>query len=132
MILLAPNRRRQTNPAQCTAYGTISNGADWVETLTIVDQNGDQVTGVGSDTFTIQFRDDPDDTSADLSFTSPGDMTVTVGGSTTTLAISVDAADIGALAAGDYVFDIVSETSGGVSTHRAHGLVKILGAPIAV
>lgn len=132
-LILAPNLRRSSNPAQMTISGSISNGADWVETITITDQNGDQVTGVGSDTFELQFRCWPQDMTADVSFTtSSGDLTVTVGASSTTIAINVDAGDLSGLTAGDYEVNLVSEDSSGVSTHRAHGRVTVFGSPIPI
>ena len=131
-LVLSPNLRRSSNPAQMSISGSISNGANWVETLTLTDQDGAQITGVGSDTFALQFRDSPDDTATDLSLTTTTELTVTVGASTTTLAISASASAMGALDPGDYTVDIVSETSGGVSTHRAHGLVTVFGSPIAI
>ena len=129
-LVLSPNLRRSSNPAQMAISGSISNGTDWVETITLTDQNGAQITGVGSDTFALQLRDSPDDTATDLSLTTTdGDLTVTVGGSSTTLAISGDPSG---LDPGDYTIDIVSETSGGVSTHRAHGRISVFGSPIAI
>lgn len=131
-LLLSPNRRQAANPAQMTISGSISNGSDWVETITITDADGAQITGVGSDTFALQFRDDPEDTAVDLSLTTATELTVTVGASTTTIAISADQATVSALDPGIYTVDLVSETSGGASTHRAHGKVTVFGAPIAI
>ncbi len=129
-ILLAPNRHRSTNPAQCSITGSISNGADWIETLTIVDGESDQVTGVGSDTWVIQLRADSTDTTAEATLTTATELTITVG-ATTTLAIDCDQATISGLL-GDYTMDIVSETSGGDSTHRAHGKITVHGSPVAI
>lgn len=132
-LILTPNLRRSSNPAQMSISGSVSGGADWVETITITDQNGDQVTGVGSDTFVIQLRCAPEDTAPDISFsTSNSDLTVTVGASSTTIAISVDAGDLSGLIPGDYIIDLVSETSGGVSTHRGHGRISVFNSPIAI
>ncbi len=130
-LVLAPNKRRSSNPAQMTVSGSISNGADWVETLTIVDQDGAQVTGVGSDTWQIQLRDDPDDTAADLTLSTADDLTITVG-ATTTLDIAASTSTVSALDAGDYTIDIASQTAGGVTTHRGHGRITVFGSPIAI
>jgi hypothetical protein len=125
-ILLAPDIRRA--PAQMKISGSLPNGADWVQTLIIVDQDGEQVTGVGSDDWVIQFRDDQDDTAADLTLSTDDELTITVG-ATTTLAVDADASTMSALTPGSYIVDIASETSGGVKTHRGHGRVTIVGAP---
>lgn len=131
-LILSPNLRRSTNPAQMSISGGVSNGSDWVETLTIVDSDGAQVTGVGSDTWVIQLRDDPDDTAADLTLSTDDDLTITVGASSTTLAIASSASTMSALDAGDYTIDIASQTAGGVTTHRGHGRITVSGSPIAI
>lgn len=131
-LILAPNLRRSSNPAQMSISGSISNGTDWVETITITDQDGAQVTGVGSDTFELQFRSWPDDLITFVSFTTGGDMTVTVGASSTTIAINIDQSDLSGLCPGDYTVDLVSEDSSGVSTHRGHGQVTVFGSPVAI
>ncbi len=130
MLSLAPNVRSNTNPAPLWVTGSISNAVDWVETITIVDRNGDQVTGVGSDTWTLQLRDDKDDTAADLTLISPTNLTISVG-ATTTLAINADSDTVSALNPGDYIIDIASETSGGMKTHRASGRVSVVNSPVS-
>ena len=128
-LLLAPNRRQSSNPAPLTVSGSISNGADFVQTLVIVDGNGDQVTGVGSDTWQLQLRSDAADTSAEVTLTTATELTVTVG-ATTTLAINCPQATISDLE-GDYIIDIASQTAGGVTTLRAHGKITVFSSPVS-
>ncbi len=130
-LSLAPNVRSNTNPAPLWITGSISNAVDWVETITIVDRNGDQVTGVGSDTWTLQLRDDKDDTAADLTLTSTASQLTISVGATTTLAINATDDVVSALDPGDYLIDISSKTSGGIKTHRASGRVSVVNSPVS-
>lgn len=132
-LRLTPNRFPHTtgHAAQQDLSGVISRGATWSETITIVDANGDQVTGVGSDEFRLQLRKYPEDEAVDLDLTTgDSELTVTVGGSSTTLAISAAQSTLSGLDVGDYVCDIVS-LSGSTLTHRAHGTVTVTNSPIA-
>lgn len=136
-LILSPNLRRSSNPAQMSISGGISTGADWNETITITDGDGAQVTGVSSDDFELQFRSwplcPPSDILSYLTLTSSGgDLTVTEGASATTIAISVDAGDLSGLYPGDYQVDLISESSAGTSTHRGSGRVTVFGSPIPI
>ena len=130
-IKLARNRLNTDHSAQNNLEGFVSNGSDWSETLTIVDEDGDQVTGVGSDEWRMQFRPAELDTAATLTLTTTDStLTITVG-TTTTLAIACPQASLTNLI-GDYIVDIVSKAaSDDALTHRAHGVVTFRNAPLA-
>lgn len=128
---MALQRARDTHAAQNTVTGLVSNGVTWVETIILTDEDGNQLTGVASDTWQFQFRCDPQNDSADLTLsTTDATLTVTEGATQTTLAISVPQDSLSALE-GDYVADLVSKTGAGVLTHRAHGTVTFRNDPIA-
>ena len=78
------------------------------------------MTGVGSDTFQLQLRRSRDDTDADLTLsTTASQLSVSVGGSSTTLTINAAQSALDDLE-GDYIADIVSK-NGATLSHRAHG-----------
>lgn len=112
--------------------GTISNGATWYETFQVKDQNGDDVTGLTSDTFQFQFRCSEDDDNAELTLsTADGTLSVAEAGGVTTITINVPQATISDMD-GDYVADLVSKASSDSRlTHRAHGIVSFRNDPIA-
>ena len=112
--------------------GVISNGATWYETFQIKDQNGDDVTGLTSDTFQFQFRSSEDDDSAELTLsTTAGTLSVAESDGVTTVTINVPQATISNMD-GDYVADLVSKAaSDSRLTHRAHGVVTFRNDPIA-
>lgn len=130
MLKLTPNPHPNYtgHAAQQSLVGYLGNGATWTETITLVDQNGDQVTGVGSDSFQLSLKQYREDQAADLTL-SGSQLTVTVG-ATTTLAILATQSVISGLE-GDYICDIVSKNAAGtVLTHRAHGRVTVYPDPI--
>lgn len=118
--------------ADNTVSGTISNGATWYETFQIKDQNGDDVTGLTSDTFQFQFRASEELDSADLTLsTTDATLAVSESGGVTTVTINVPQATISDME-GDYVADLVSKAaSNSRLTHRAHGIVSFRNDPIA-
>lgn len=121
----------ENTSAQNTVTGLISNGATWIETILITDQDGAQVTGVDTDTWQFQFRCDPESESADLTLsTTDGTLTITEGDTQTTLAINCPQSRLSGLE-GDYVTDLVSKTVAGIITHRAHGTIVFRNDPIA-
>lgn len=112
--------------------GVVSNGATWYETFQIKDQNGDDVTGLTSDTFQFQLRCSEDDDSADLTLTTAdGTLTVSESSGVTTVTINVPAASLSDME-GDYIADLVSKAaSDSRLTHRAHGVVTFRNDPIS-
>lgn len=131
-LRLTPNRFPHTtgHAAQQSLNGVISNGSTWSETITLVDANGDQITGVEAHTFQLSLKANRNDAAAELTLTSAASqLTVTVGASTTTLAILATQAVISNLE-GDYICDLVSKT-GSTLTHRAHGTVTVGNDPVA-
>lgn len=112
--------------------GVVSNGATWYETFQIKDQNGDDVTGLTSDTFQFQLRCSEDDDSADLTLTTAdGTLAVSESGGVTTVTINVPAASLSEMD-GDYIADLVSKAaSDSRLTHRAHGVVTFRNDPIS-
>lgn len=123
--------RSGAHAADNTVGGVISNGATWYETFQVKDQNGDDVTGLTSDTFQFQFRCSEDDDSAELTLsTTDGTLSVSESGGVTTVTINVPQATIADMD-GDYVADLVSKAaSNSRLTHRAHGVVTFRNSPI--
>jgi hypothetical protein len=130
-LRLSRNLFPKHHAADNTISGVISNGADWNETITLVDENGDQVTSVSADSFQFQFRCAEDETSATLTLsTSASTLTVTEG-ATTTITIAAPQSSLSSLE-GDYVADLVSKDSVTSDlTHHAHGIVTFRTSPIA-
>lgn len=118
--------------ADNTVAGTVSNGATWYETFQIKDQNGDDVTGLSSDTFQFQFRCSERDDSAVLTLsTTAGTLSVAESSGVTTVTINVPAASLSSME-GDYIADLVSKAaSDSRLTHRAHGVVTFRNDPIS-
>lgn len=125
-------KNSQSHFAMNTVTGGISNGATWVETITLVDEDGAALTGVAADEWRLTLRADEDQDTADLTLTNAvgGELTVTEG-TTTTLDINCPQSSLDALD-GDYVIDIVAKDSvTDKLTHYAHGLISVRNDPIA-
>ncbi len=131
-LILAPNLRRSTNPAQMSITGSISNGVNWIETLVLTDGNGDQATGVSGDTVVLQLRKRVEDTSPDLTLSTSNELTLTEGATETTLDIYATASAVSALDACDYTIDIVLDDAIIGTLHIAHGRISVFGSPIAI
>ena len=118
--------------AHNTVSGVVSNGVTWVETVILTDQDGNQLTGVASDTWQFQFRCNEHNKATDLTLsTTDGTLTINEGDTQTTLNINVPQGTISGMC-GDYVADLVSKAaSDGTLTHRAHGLVTFRDSPVA-
>lgn len=118
--------------ADNTVSGIVSNGATWYATFQLKDQNGDDVTGLTSDTFQFQFRCSEDDDSAVLTLsTTDGTMSVAEDAGVTTVTVNVPAASLSSMD-GDYIADLVSKAaSDSRLTHRAHGVVTFRNDPIS-
>lgn len=125
-------RGSNSHAADNHVSGVVSNGATWYETFQIKGQNGDNVTGLTSDTFQFQFRCSGDDDSAELTLsTTAGTLSVAEADGATTVTINVPASSLSSME-GDYVADLVSKAaSGGRLTHRAHGVVTFRNDPIS-
>lgn len=118
--------------ADNTWTNVVSNGATWYESLRIKDQNGEDVTGLTSDTFQLQFRCNEEDDSSVLTLsTTAGTLSVAEADGVTTLTVNVPQATISSMD-GDYIADLVSKAaSDGKLTHRCHGVVTFTNSPIA-
>ena len=117
--------------AQNNLTGFISTGADWNEVITLVDQNGDQITSVSADSFQFQFRACEDETSATLTLSTAASTLSITEGATTTVTIACPQTSLSAIE-GDYVADLVSKDSVTSDlTHHAHGIVTFKTSPIA-
>lgn len=101
---------------------TIDQGADWSITLTYKDSGGVVIPLTGH-TSRMQLRRHYDDASPVLSLTSSAGMTITA--LTGTIVARATAIQTGALVAGDYVYDVEIETSGGVVTRLIYGRVTV-------
>lgn len=108
--------------------GYVSAGAQWIESLTIIDRNGDHVIDVDDHDWVVQLRKSAGDTSPDLTLeTGGGGLTVTETNGTTVLSIDTDDhADL----CGDYICDIASKASNGKIYHWAHGRLTFTNEPI--
>ena len=131
-LKLSRNQFPHDHSADNTVSGIISNGADWAETFTLVDETGAQVTGVSADTFQFQFRACEDETSATLTLsTTASTLSVSEGGSSTTITIDCPQSSLTNIE-GDYVADLVSKDSVTSDlTHHGHGIVTFKNSPIA-
>lgn len=117
--------------AQNDVSGRISNGVTWYEDVKLVDQDGNQITGVDLDIWQFQFRKIRTD-AADLTLsTTAGTLTITEGATETILGIRAAQSVVSEMA-GDYFADLVSKAaSDDRLIHRAHGIVTFLDDPIA-
>lgn len=118
-------RSAQSHGAKTTMAGVISNGATWYETIELRDEDGNPLTGYGSDTWALTIRETGDDDSAVLTVT----PTYTEGADETTLLINVPQTSIASLE-GDYIGDLKSTAaSNGRIEHWAHGVVTFRNDP---
>ena len=101
----------------------IDQGADWFVTVVYKDSAGVAINLTGY-TAALQIRDTYADSTTDLSLTSPsGGITIT--GATGTIAIRATAAQTGAIAAGQYVYDLEITSSGGIVTRLIQGKISL-------
>lgn len=124
--------------ARSTITGTISNGVTWYEDVAITDENGNQVTGIDTDEFQLQIRENRDSTAIKTFSTTDGagfgsatdTLTINEGASTTTLEIRISQADIDSLC-GDYFIDLVSKAAADDRLiHWGHGMVSFTEDPV--
>lgn len=95
-------------------------------------EDGAAISGADTSTWQFNFRKEYSNSSPDLALsTGGGGLTITQGSVSTTLAISVSPDDLSNLD-GDYLADLVYETSGGVRVHQSHGTVTFVNEPIWV
>lgn len=125
---------RNTGPhgADNTVSGFISNGSTWVETILLTDQDGSPLTGIDSDEWRLQLREDEESTSAVLTLsTTDGTLDIAVETDRTLFSINVPQASLSDLE-GDYVLDIVSKAASDETLrHIAHGVLTVRNDPIA-
>jgi hypothetical protein len=101
----------------------IDQGANWFITVVYKDSAGTPINLTGY-TAALQIRDTYADTTTDLSLSSPnGGITITA--ATGTLAITATAEQTGAIAAGNYVYDLEITSSGGVVTRLIQGKISV-------
>lgn len=119
------------NSAENRVDGEISNGADWYEECLLTDEDNDPLTGVAEDTWQFQFRKCEGEATDLVLSTTAGTLTVTEEAERTVLLINCPQTSLTNMC-GDYIADLVSkDSSNSRLTHRAHGVVTFLKAPIA-
>lgn len=109
--------------------GFVSSGASWVETFTF-QIDGDVIDDDADDwTWQLNFRKTYND-AVDLSLsTTGGEITVTNGADSTSIAINASYDDLSSME-GDYIADMAYQTGAGVRVHWAHGIVTFRNEPI--
>jgi len=101
----------------------IDQGADWFITVVYKDSAGTAIDLTGY-TAALQIRDTYADSTTDLSLTSPsGGITITA--ATGTIAVTATAAQTGAIAAGNYVYDLEITSAAGVVTRLVQGKISL-------
>jgi hypothetical protein len=129
------SRGAQTG-ARAILSGSVSNGATWVEDVSMTEDGG-AIANAEDWVWTMTFRTDRTSDSADLTLTTTaGTLTITQGADATTLEIRVAKASLSDME-GDYVCDLKSvdssdttDDSAGRSIHWGHGIVTFLNEPI--
>jgi hypothetical protein len=101
----------------------IDQGANWFVTFVYKDAAGTPINLTGY-TAGLQIRDTYADSTTDLSLTSPsGGITITA--ATGTIAVTATAAQTGAIAAGNYVYDLEITSAGGIVTRLVQGKISV-------
>ena len=101
--------------------GTVSNGATWVESFEL-SQNDLQISGADTSTWKFVFKR-WDGASADLTLSSGTEITVTQNVTSTIFAISAGPFPT---IIGEYKADFAQKTAGGVITHWLSGTVTFI------
>ena len=101
----------------------IDQGANWFVTFVYKDSTGTAINLAGY-TAALQIRDTYEDSTTDLSLTSPsGGITITA--ATGTIAVTATAAQTGAIAAGSYVYDLEITSATGIVTRLVQGRISV-------
>ena len=103
--------------------GFLSNGATWVETFEL-SENEAEISGADTSTWKLVFKN-CDSGSPVLTLTSGSEITVTQNTTSTLFAISCPQSSLDALE-GDYSVDFASQAAGGTITHWLSGIVTII------
>lgn len=115
-------RQHSTNTgAKGIVSGTVSNGATWIESFEL-SQNDLQISGADTSTWKFVFKR-CDGGSADLTLTSGTEITVTQNVTSTIFAISAGPFPT---IIGDYQADFAQKTVAGVITHWLSGTITFI------
>jgi hypothetical protein len=101
---------------------TIDQGSDWFTTFVYKDSAGTVINLTGY-TAALQIRDTYADSATDLSLTVGSGITITAASGK--IDVRATAAQTGAIAAGQYVYDLEITSSGGVVTRLVQGKITV-------
>jgi len=117
-------RRHSTNTgAKGIVSGTVSNGATWVESFEIA-QNNLEISGADTSTWKFVFKR-CDGGSVCLTLTSGIEITVTQNTTYTLFAINCAVGNLSSLV-GDYIAEFSQKDGSGTITHWASGIVTFI------
>lgn len=114
--------------------GTIPIYAYWSEDIYCFDPDGSAMDLTGL-TVKFQFRQDPSQTSADVTLSTGGTgitLAADSGSVTSIIRIGVDASDYFSSYAGDMIADLLVIDGSSNVTHYAHGVLTFTNNPVAV
>lgn len=109
--------------AKGSVSGTVSNGATWVESFEL-SQNDLQITGADTSTWKFVFKH-CDGGNVCLTLTSGAEITVTQNGTSTLFAIACPNGNMANMV-GDYIADFAQKDTSGNITHWLSGTVTFI------
>jgi len=116
-------RHSTTTGAKGIVSGTISNGATWIESIEI-SQNNVQILNADTSIWKFVFKH-CDSGNVCLTLTSGTEITITQNTTYTLLAINVAAGSLSSMV-GDYIADLSQKDGSGTITHWASGTITFI------